>query len=398
VSTNPARERRRIELGVERLLREGAASLQGARVGLVCNQASVDHSLRHVADLFRERGEWRLTALFGPQHGIRGDLQDNMVETPHAIDAETGVTVYSLYSETREPTAEMLEDVDVLVIDLQDVGCRIYTFAYTMANCMRAAGRLGKKVIVCDRPNPIGGEQFAGNVLEPEYASFVGLFPIPTRHGMTICELASMFAGQWGIECELELSLLDGWSRELWLDETDSPWVLPSPNMPTLDSATVFPGAVHVEGTQVSEGRGTTRPFELIGAPYVESANFARNLNSQGLAGVYFRACHFQPTFQKHAGQTCGGVQIHVLDRRSFEPVISGLAVVKTIHEMYGESFRWKEPPYEYVFDKNPFDVISGTSKVRAAIERGESLEEMQASWSQELQRFGEVREKYLQY
>ncbi|MFN2599157.1 MAG: exo-beta-N-acetylmuramidase NamZ domain-containing protein, partial [Pyrinomonadaceae bacterium] len=206
MGTNQGRARKSVELGVERLLREGSASLRGARVGLVCNQASVSHDFRHVADLFGARADFRLTALYGPQHGIRGDLQDNMVETPHAFDAETGVPVHSLYSETREPTEEMLRDVDVLVVDLQDVGCRIYTFVYTMANCMRAAGRYGKKVIVCDRPNPVGGGKVEGNLLEPEYASFVGLFPLPTRHGMTICELARMFAGEWGIECELELS------------------------------------------------------------------------------------------------------------------------------------------------------------------------------------------------
>lgn len=390
--------KRRVALGVERLLREGGAGLRGARVGLVCNQASVDHNLQHVADLFRGDTQVKLTALFGPQHGIRGDLQDNMVETPHTVDAETGVPVYSLYSETREPTEQMLKDVDVLVVDLQDVGCRIYTFIYTLANCMRAAGKLGKRVVVCDRPNPINGKAVAGNVLEPEYASFVGQFPLPTRHGMTVCELAQMFRQHWGIDCELELSLMEGWSRELWLDETDAPWVLPSPNIPTVDSATVFPGTVHIEGTQVSEGRGTTRPFELIGAPYIEAARLAKHLNSLNLEGVFFRACYFQPTFQKHAGQTCGGVQIHVLERDQFEPVIAGVAIVKAIHDMYSESFRWKEPPYEYVYDKNPFDVISGGNVIREGIESGRSLEEIERLWLGELERFVALRRNYLLY
>src|SRR5919107_2210865 len=228
-----------------------------------------------------------------------------MVDTPHMLDKETGLPVYSLYSETREPTEEMLSDVDVLVCDLQDVGCRIYTFVYTIANCMRAAKRSGKRVVVCDRPNPVGGASVEGNVLESEFASFVGQFPIPTRHGMTACELARMFNSQWGINCELEVVTMEGWSRELWFDETDAPWVMPSPNIPTLDSATVFPGTVHIEGTQMSEGRGTTRPFELVGAPYVEAAELARSLEALGLPGVYYRACHFQPTFQKHGGQTC---------------------------------------------------------------------------------------------
>jgi uncharacterized protein YbbC (DUF1343 family) len=351
-----------------------------------------------VADLFAEGGDWKLTALFGPQHGIRGDVQDNMVETEHSFDAETGVPVYSLYSETREPTEKMLEEVDAVVFDLQDVGCRIYTFVYTLANCMRAAKKFGKKVVVCDRPNPINGTSVAGTVLEPEYASFVGQFPLATRHGMTVCELARMFNEHWGIGCDLELVLMEGWERDSWLDETDAPWVLPSPNMPTLDSATVFPGTVHFEGTQVSEGRGTTRPFELIGAPYVEPAKLARELNGLSLPGVYFRANSFQPTFQKHAGRTCGGVQIHVLDREGFEPVIAGVAAVKVIYELYTDEFKWKEPPYEYVFDKNPFDVIAGTNKLRESFEAGDSLESIQDSWAAPLTEFKSSREKFLLY
>ena len=387
-----------VKLGVERLLREKGSALRGARVGLVCNQASVDHDLRHVADLFAEVGDWQLKTLFGPQHGIRGDVQDNMIETEHSFDAETGLPVYSLYSETREPTEKMLEDVDVIVFDLQDVGCRIYTFIYTLANCMRAAVKFGKKVVVCDRPNPINGVSVAGTVLEPAYASFVGQFPLATRHGMTVCELARMFNEHWGIGCDLELVLMEGWERSLWLDETDAPWVLPSPNMPTLDSATVFPGTVHFEGTQVSEGRGTTRPFEFVGAPYVEPAKLARELNGLGLSGVYFRANSFQPTFQKHAGRTCGGVQIHVLDRETFEPVIAGVAAAKVIYELYTDKFKWKEPPYEYVYDKNPFDVIAGTSKLRESFEAGESLESIRDSWAEPLARFKSVREEFLLY
>jgi uncharacterized protein YbbC (DUF1343 family) len=339
-----------------------------------------------------------LKALFGPQHGIRGDVQDNMVETPHTLDRETGLPVYSLYSETREPTEEMLADLDVLVCDLQDVGCRIYTFVYTIANCMRAAARLGKRVIVCDRPNPIGGVAVEGNVLESEFASFVGQFPIPTRHGMTTGELARMFNSQWGIGCDLEVVPMEGWARELWFDETDAPWVIPSPNMPTLDSATVFPGTVHIEGTQVSEGRGTTRPFELVGAPYIDAAEFERHLQSIGLPGVRFRASNFLPTFQKHSGKVCGGIQIHVTDRQSFKPVVTGVAVVKACFDLYGESFRWKEPPYEYVFDKNPFDVISGTDALRTSIESGETLDSITDSWSEGLKEFMSLRSEYLLY
>ncbi len=390
--------RRKVVLGLEKLCESRPDLLRGVRVGLVCNQASVDHGLNHSADVLRAAEGVNLTALFGPQHGIRGDVQDNMIETPHTLDRETGLPVYSLYSETREPTEEMLREVDVLVCDLPDVGCRIYTFVYTIANCMRVAKSLGKRVVVCDRPNPIGGLSVEGNLLEAGFESFVGLFPLPTRHGMTVGELAQMFNERWGIGCDLEVLPMDGWKRELWYDETDVPWVMPSPNIPTLDSATVFPGTVHLEGTQMSEGRGTTRPFELVGAPYVEASEFARRLEALGLPGVRFRANNFQPTFQKHARVTCGGVQIHVLDRLQFKPVITGLAVIKTCYDMYREHFRWKEPPYEYVFDKNPFDVISGTDALRKALERGDSLEEIERSWHTGLEAFSREREHFLLY
>jgi uncharacterized protein YbbC (DUF1343 family) len=358
----------------------------------------VDHRLHHAADLLHEHPDIRLTALFGPQHGIRGDVQDNMIETAHGTDRQTGLPVHSLYSETREPTEAMLRDVDVLLFDMQDVGCRIYTFAYTMANCMRAARRFGKKVVVCDRPNPINGIGVNGNVLKAEQASFVGQFAMPTRHGMTIGELAQLFNRHFDLGSDLEVIPMEGWSREFWHDETDAPWVLPSPNIPTLDSATVFPGAVHFEGTQMSEGRGTTRPFELIGAPYVVPEHYAAELNALKLPGVFFRSCVFQPTFQKHSGAACGGVQVHVTERDTFEPVITGVAMVKTAYDMYREDFRWKDPPYEYVFDRNPFDVISGTTKTREAMEQGSSLDSICQGWQQDLNSFKAVREQYLLY
>ena len=387
-----------VQLGLERLLEDVPDSIRRARVGLICNQASVDHGFRHAADLLHQHGQIDLRALFGPQHGIRGDVQDNMIETGHGIDRKTGLPVHSLYSETREPTDEMLQDVDTLIFDMQDVGCRIYTFVYTLANCMRAARRLGKRVVVCDRPNPINGADMAGNILEPEYASFVGQFPLPTRHGMTVGELAQLFNEHFKIECDLEVIPMIGWKREFWHDETDAPWVLPSPNMPTLDAATVFPGAVHFEGTQVSEGRGTTKPFELIGAPYIDPDDYADALNGLGLTGVYFRSCVFQPTFQKHAGVSCGGVQIHVLDRNSFEPWITGIAMAKFAHDMYPNEFRWKEPPYEYVFDKNPFDVISGTAKIREAFEKGTALDTIADETKAPLAEFKKLREAFLLY
>jgi len=390
--------RHQIKLGLERLLDDRVGALGGARVGLVCNQASVNHDYRHAADLLFENSRVNLTTLFGPQHGIRGDVQDNMIETGHAVDRHTRLPIYSLYSETREPTEEMLRDVEVIVVDLQGVGCRIYTFAYTMANCMRAAKRFGKRVVVCDRPNPIGGEKVAGNVTESGQESFVGQYLLPTRHGMTMGELARLFNDHFGIGCELEVVELSGWSRDLWYGDTDGPWVLPSPNIPTPESCKVFPGTVHLEGTQMSEGRGTTRPFELVGAPYIDADRFATALNQLKLPGVYFRACVFMPTFQKHGGKACGGVQIHVTDRNAFEPVSAGVAVVKTAHDLYPDDFRWKDPPYEYEYERNPFDVISGTTKLRQQIERGESLDAIVDGWSAGVDEFMRVRAQYLLY
>lgn len=389
---------RRTLLGIEKLLEERMDLVRGARLGLICNQSSVDHQLRHAADLLHESKGLKLTTLFGPQHGIRGDVQDNMVETAHGVDGETGLPVYSLYSETREPTEEMLREVDLLVFDMQDVGCRIYTFIYTLANCMRAARKFGKRVVVCDRPNPITGLFLGGNLLETEYASFVGQFPLPTRHGMTVGELARMFNERFEIGCELEIVGMEGWSRELWMDETDAPWVMPSPNMPTVETATVFPGTVHLEGTQVSEGRGTTRPFELVGAPYIVAEDYARELERIGFPGTRFRACGFQPTFQKHAGQRCGGVQIHVTDRNSFEPVSVGVATVKVAYDLYTEKFRWKEPPYEYVYDRNPFDVIAGTGGLRRMIEERASLESIVGAWAEGHEEFKKARDPFLLY
>ncbi|CAN5370059.1 DUF1343 domain-containing protein [soil metagenome] len=390
---------KRTRLGIERLLDEKIGLIRGLRIGLVCNQASVmPDTFAHVADVFGDRDEFKLTTLFGPQHGIRGDVQDNMIETPHAVDERTGRMVYSLYSETREPTEEMVRDIDAFVVDLQDVGCRIYTFVYTMANCMRAAKRFGKKIIVCDRPNPIGGNAIEGNITEHEFKSFVGQFEIPTRHGMTIGELARMFNEHFGIGCDLEVVEMDGWAREIWGDETGLPWILPSPNIPTVDTAVVFPATVHIEGTELSEGRGTTKPFEINGAPFIDPYDWVAELNKFGFEGVAFRHVFFKPTFQKWAGQVCGGVQIHVTDREAFKPVIVGIAMMKTVYDMYTDKFQWKQSAYEYVFDKNPIDVVCGTDKIRKQIESGVSVNEIEASWTEGLADFRALRNDFLLY
>lgn len=387
-----------VKLGLEKILDEDIDLLKNQRVGLICNQASVNHQFEHAADLFYAHRDINLTTLFGPQHGIRGDVQDNMIETSHTIDKKTGLPVFSLYSETREPTGEMLENLDVLVFDLQDVGCRVYTFIYTMAFAMRACAKFNKKFIVLDRPNPINGNGIEGNLLEIGHESFVGLFPIPMRHGLTPGELAKLFNEDYSIGCDLKVVSMDGWERNLFYDETDCPWVMPSPNMPTVDTAVVFSGTVMFEGTQVSEGRGTTRPFEIIGAPYIDGEQFAAELNKLNLPGVIFRSTGFLPTFQKHRDEACSGIFLHVTDRESFEPVLTGIALTKTVFEMYREEFQWKETPYEYEFDRNPFDVINGTTKIREMIEQEKSLEEIKQFWQKDVEQFKNLREKHLLY
>jgi uncharacterized protein YbbC (DUF1343 family) len=387
-----------IKLGLEKVLKEQKVQLKNLRIGLICNQASVNHQFRHAADLFFEHTDINLVALFGPQHGIRGDVQDNMVETLHEIDKKTGLPIYSLYSETRQPSEAMLENLDALVFDLQDVGCRVYTFIYTLANSMKSCAEFGKKMFVLDRPNPVNGITVEGNLLEIGHESFVGQFPIPIRHGLTIGEIAKLFNREFNINCDLEVISMDGWSREDFYDETDSPWVMPSPNMPTVDTAIVFPGTVYLEGTQISEGRGTTRPFEIVGAPFVDAQELTDALKSLELSGVIFRSTKFIPTFQKHAGKVCEGVFLHVSDRETYESVITGLAVVKTIFELYPNEFKWKEPPYEYVFDRNPFDVISGTFQTRQFIEKRIDINGIKTSWQGDVEKFTELRKKYLMY
>ncbi len=387
-----------IEIGLDVLLKEKAALLRGARTGLICNPATVDRRFRHAADLFHSHPEIQLSALFGPQHGIRGETQDNMIEWEGFRDERTGVMAWSLYGKVRKPTAEMLEDLDVIVFDVPDVGTRVYTFIYTMALAMQAARETGKRFVVLDRPNPIGGLGVEGGLLEAGHTSFVGMFPIPMRHGMTVGELARMFNEEFGIGCDLTVVPMRGHQRGLFLDETDAPWVLPSPNIPTVDTAVVYPGTVYVEGTRVSEGRGTTRPFEINGAPYVDGYELAARLNRLDLPGVYFRPHSFQPTFQKWAGQLCHGVQIHVLDRSVFRPVITGIALIKYIHDLWPDHFEWQAPPYEYEFDRVPFDVIAGTLQLRQQIERGESVDAIADSWKADEKAFGERRERFLLY
>jgi uncharacterized protein YbbC (DUF1343 family) len=387
-----------VSLGTDRLLASGR--LDGRRVGIVCNPASIDGDLRHIADRLVAAGPNgpALKAIFGPQHGFRSDVQENMIETGHARDALRRVPVYSLYSETREPTAEMLHDVDVLVVDLQDVGTRIYTYIYTMANCLVAARKRRIEVIVCDRPNPIGGDAIEGPMLVPGYESFVGLYPLPMRHGMTIGELARLFNDAFDIGADLDVVPMDGWSRSMYFDATGIPFVLPSPNIPTLDSAIVYPGTVLFEGTNVSEGRGTTKPFELLGAPWVDAERFVDGMNALSLPGVRFRPAVFEPTFHKHAHTSCGGCQIHVLDRAAFRPVETGVALIGAFRAADPDRFRWRDPPYEYEHTLLPIDILAGSSDLRQQIERGVPAREISASWTVPVDAFKKMREGYLLY
>ncbi len=382
-----------VRLGSDVLLASGR--LTGARVGIVCNHASVDRGFHHIVDRLSSRtdaGPGRdrsvtLGAIFGPQHGFGSDVQDNMVETPHRDNRSLGVPIYSLYSETREPTAEMLKGLDVLVIDLQDIGARIYTYVYTMANCLRAAARHGVPVIVCDRPNPIGGA-IEGASLVPGYESFVGQFPIPMRHGMTIGELARLFNEAFEIRAPLDVVAMEGWRRTMYADTTGLPWVMPSPNMPTLETAVVYPGTVLFEGTQLSEGRGTTRPFELVGAPWIDAGRFADAMNTLGLPGVYCRPANFEPTFQKHARQPCGGCQLHVTDRELFRPVLTGVALISAFHRQSPTRFAWRQPPYEYEHDTLPIDILAVSSVLRGQIEAEVPLAEISAGWREDEEAF----------
>jgi uncharacterized protein YbbC (DUF1343 family) len=388
-----------VHLGLERLL-EGPdrALIAGRRVGLVSNPASVDSRLVHASDRLFGTGDWTLTTLFGPQHGFHSDLQENMIESPHARDAKRRLPVYSLYSETREPTADMLRGIDVLVVDLQDIGARIYTYIYTMANCLRAARAHGVHVVVCDRPNPIGGDAVEGALLDPAFASFVGQFPMPMRHGLTIGECARLFNEHFGLNARVDVVPMNGWRRGMYFDDTELPWVLPSPNIPTLDTAIVYPGAVLFEGTLLSEGRGTTRPFELLGAPWIDGERFADAMNARGLPGVRFRPAFFEPTFHKHARASCGGCQIHVTDRTAFRPYRTGVELLDEFHAEAPATPLWRDPPYEYEHTRPPIDILYGSDRLRVAIDAGSGAGAVTADWGRDEEAFRATRQPYLLY
>ena len=356
-----------VKLALDSLEKHFPEKLKGKRLGAVLHPASITADLRHtLATLEKHNGSlFKLAALFGPQHGILGHTQDNMIEWEGGADPRLGIPVYSLYGEHREPSPEMLKNLDMLLVDLQDVGARYYTFIWTLYLCIKAAEKRGIPVVVIDRPNPIGCHIAEGPVLDLEYKSFVGLHSIQVRHGKTIGELALQFREECFPSAEIYVLEMRGCEKSMWFDQTGLPWVMPSPNMPTLDTAIVYPGQCLLEATNISEARGTTKPFELFGARWIEATEMCDCLNNLKLPGVYFRESHFQPTFHKYAGQICHGAQIHVLEREEFLPFETTVQILKYLFHRHKEDFAWKAPPYEYEFEKLPIDILLGSGSYR---------------------------------
>ncbi|MDD3642582.1 MAG: DUF1343 domain-containing protein [Candidatus Krumholzibacteria bacterium] len=380
------------------IIAEGAGpALAGRRIGLLANQASVDSSFRHATEVLLGRGA-ALSCLFGPQHGPAGLTQANMIEWEGYRDPALGIPVHSLYGSTREPTAPMLEGLDAVVIDLPDVGARPYTYIWTALLTMRACAAAGIRVVVLDRPNPIGGEAVEGPVLEPGFESFVGLRPLAMRHGMTIGETLSMLRAEEGLDGPFEVVPVEGWRRNMHFDETGLHWVPPSPNIPTPRTALLYAGMVLLEGTNISEGRGTTIPFEMIGAPWIDPGGYAAALARSPVSGAAFRPAVFRPTFDKHAGEDCGGVQIHVTDRGAFRPVLCAVSAILAAAALCPGSFRWAEPPYEYETLRPPIDILYGSAGLREAAAGGRSPAEVASAWRAGERAFAGRRRPYLLY
>jgi uncharacterized protein YbbC (DUF1343 family) len=390
----------RVRTGLERLLDGDGPRLAGRRLGLIANPTTVGPDLDHAIDLLIAAG-LDLVALFGPEHGLRGDVQYMEAVGDEARDRRTGLPVHSLYGHTEaslSPTAQMLSGLDALLFDIQDVGARYYTYAATMVLAMRVCARAGVEVIVLDRPNPIGGELVEGGTVEPGFESFVGLLPVPNRHGLTVGELARMAREVERLDLSLTVVPMDGWRRDMSYADTRLQWVLPSPNMPTEDTALVYPGMCLLEGTEVSEARGTTRPFELAGAPFVDSYALAAELDGAELPGVRFRPLVFTPTFEKHAGRACGGVQIHVTDRRAFRPYLTGVAFLRAVHALWPGDFAWRTRAYEFVDQVPAIDLLCGSGAVRAGIDSGASLADLAATWADAERDFRQRRAAWLLY
>jgi uncharacterized protein YbbC (DUF1343 family) len=387
-----------VQTGLERFLESPPKWVVGKRLGLLSNPASIDRRFCHARELIQRHIPAKLTALYSPQHGFFGAKQDNMIESENMIDPVLKLPVFSLYGHTRTPTKEMFEPIDILIIDLQDTGTRVYTFIYTMSYCLEAAKRFGKKVLVLDRPNPIGGIGTEGNLLAPDCSSFVGRYPIPMRHGLTLGELANLFNNHFGIGCDLEVIPMRNWSRAMYFQDTGLPWVPPSPNLPTPTSALVYPGQVLWEGTNISEGRGTTQPFELFGAPFIDTQKMLWMLGGPDLGGALLRETAFEPTSNKWKNQHCYGFQIHVTDALKYKPYITTLELLQAIIQRHQNRFQWKSPPYEYEFDRLPIDLIIGDEQIRRQIEKNKKIDEISEGWKAELDIFIKTSRKFHLY
>lgn len=382
-------------LGLEVLLASQLHLVAGKRVGLVAGPSSVDRHLRSSVELLHGHPDVNLVALFGPEHGIRGDAQAG-AKVDSAIDPLTQLPVHSLYGKTQRPTADMLRDLDAIIIDLQDGGVRFYTFVATALYVMAAARAAGISVIILDRPAPINGARVEGPILNPDYSSFVGPAPLPIRYGLTIGELARLLNERGKVHCDLTVIPLGNWSRVMWTDDTGLPFVPSSPNLPTLDAMTLYPGACLIEGTNLSEGRGTTRPFEYIGAPWIKAEPLAAQLNALKLAGLRFRPVYFAPTFSKHQSQLCAGVHIYVSDRERFQPVAAMLRVLQTVKRSYPDRFGWRQAwqPGR----QRPIDLLWGGDRLRRQIDADRPVAELVAAWQPGLQEFERLRRDYMLY
>ena len=389
--------------GLEALARARPRWLKGRRLGLLMHQASVTSKLESARDVLHRLAGSGLAALFGPQHGITGEKQDNMIESAHGVDSRLGIPVFSLYSETRRPTKEMLSTIDTLIVDLQDVGTRVYTFEWTTALALQACAEADIPVVLLDRPNPLGGLLMEGNLVRPGYESFVGLYPVPMRHGLTLGEMALLvnqrLAARAGHpRCDLTVVPMPGWRRRMLWSDTGLPWVLPSPNMPFPLTAEVYPGQVLLEGTSLSEGRGTTRPFELFGAPWLDPGRLFERFRRRRLPGCTLRAHDFQPTFHKWQGQVCRGFQIHVTDTQRYRSYFTTLALLQDVITLHPGRLEWKQPPYEYVTDRLPIDVLTGDPAIREALESGAPLAPLAAGWKKEIREFQREAKDFLLY
>ena len=387
-----------VATGIELLGRGGHPALAGRRLGLLANQASIDRYFVHGRDRLRASYPGQLRCLFSPQHGFFSEKQDNMIESGHGIDAASGLPVYSLYGETRTPSPAMFAEIDVLLVDLIDVGTRVYTFIWTVVHCLEAAAAAGVAVVILDRPNPVGGHLVEGNILRPDCASFVGRCAIPMRHGLTLGELALLCNRELAIGARVEVIRMEGWRRDMYFPATGLPWVFPSPNMPSFATALVYPGQVVWEGTNISEGRGTTLPFELFGAPFFDHRQMLDALRPADLPGCVLRPLRFEPTSGKWMGQTCAGFQIHVTDAEIFRPYRASLALLQAMFRLYPGQFVYKEPPYEYEFERLPLDLIIGDRAVRENLEAGMEIAELERGWQRELDGYRERRRAVLLY